>query len=83
MGVTVLTGGALSESSTLECWTVLCSIYREESCKVAQSRYYCQVTKSPRLYMLFRTAVPGILPVTFCGFVLWLSGAEPVTYICC
>ena len=24
----------------------------------------CQVTKSPRLYVLFRTAVPGITPVT-------------------
>ena len=24
----------------------------------------CQVTKPPRLYMSFRTAVPGILPVT-------------------
>ena len=32
----------------------------------------CQVTESPRLYVLFRTAVPGILPVTrlpFAGFV--------------
>jgi hypothetical protein len=28
----------------------------------------CQVTKPPRLYMLFRTAVPGILPVTCLPF---------------
>jgi len=31
--------------------------------------------------VLFRTAVPGILPVTRLpfGFVLWLGGVEPVT----
>jgi len=40
------------------------------------------VTKSPRLYILFRTAVTGILPVTRLplGFMPWLGGIEPVTY---
>jgi hypothetical protein len=36
----------------------------------------CQVTESPRLYVLFRTAVPGILPVTRLPFVGFVPVAE-------
>ena len=45
----------------------------------------CQVTKSPRVYVLFRTAVPGIKPVTrlpFAGLSGGLGGTEPVTLHC-
>ena len=43
----------------------------------------CQVTSSPRLYVLFRTAVTGIKPVTRLPFVgLWVDwwcGASHLT----